>query len=361
MLCGRCNHDNPELNNYCGMCGFRLEKPSAKPAEPVPAAKEEQPVRVPAASAGAASAGTSILGLGSAPSRPAASRPSITGPSFLGLNTDPGPDHADYLLEDDEPRGHAGLWIALVLLLVVALAGWRFGAEAAPMARQLYAAVVARVNPQPPAPAAAAAPPTQPASPEAAAASQPPASAAGNDASAPAGGASPDAAPQAAASPSPAKPDNAALTAKEEPAEPAKPSPASKPVSKEDAAPSTSTPKAAKLAPATRRVPAEPVAPEKTAILILAQKYLHGQGVRQDCVTGLAYLREAMRRPNAPAASQMGALYATGTCMPLDRLAAYRYFTSAMQLAPDDPWLGQERDKLYGQMTSAERRQADQQ
>jgi hypothetical protein len=32
-----------------------------------------------------------------------------------------------------------------------------------------------------------------------------------------------------------------------------------------------------------------------------------------------------------------------------------------MQMAPDDPWLGQERDKLYGQMTGAERHQADQQ
>jgi len=96
-------------------------------------------------------------------------------------------------------------------------------------------------------------------------------------------------------------------------------------------------------------------------VLKIAQKYLHGQGVRQDCVTGLAYLREAMRQPNAPAESQMGALYATGTCVPLDRLVAYRYFTSAMRLAPDNAWLGMERDKLYGQMSSAERHQADQQ
>jgi len=96
-------------------------------------------------------------------------------------------------------------------------------------------------------------------------------------------------------------------------------------------------------------------------LLKLAQKYIHGQGVPADCVTGMAYLRQAMKRPNYAAASQMGALYATGTCVPLNRVEAYRYFSSAMQMAPSNPYLGQERDKLYGQMTSAERRQADQQ
>jgi len=83
--------------------------------------------------------------------------------------------------------------------------------------------------------------------------------------------------------------------------------------------------------------------------------------VRRDCATGLAYLRQAMKRPNPAAASQMGALYATGTCVPLDRVAAYRYFTSALQMAPSNPWLARERDELYGQMSSAERRQADRQ
>jgi hypothetical protein len=117
----------------------------------------------------------------------------------------------------------------------------------------------------------------------------------------------------------------------------------------------------AKFAPTSRQRPAEAVAPEVNPLLQLAQRYIRGQGVRQDCVTGLAYLKEAMKRPDAAAASQMGALYATGTCVPLDRLAAYRYFSSALQMAPDNPWLGQERDKLYGQMSSAERRQADRQ
>jgi len=352
LLCRRCHHDNPEPNRYCGMCGFPLETPPAKPAEAVSPDKEAQPAR--------ASTGASILELNAEPlpPRPAAPRPAITGPSFLGLGTEPERDRASYLLEDDERRSHLGLWIALVLLVVAALAGWHFRAEARPMAGQLYATVLARVNPQPPAPAAPAAPPVEPALPEPiAAAPQPSASAAANDAP-PAAGVSPDVEPQSAgAATPPSKPDdNGVSAAKEISAEPAKPGPNNK----EDTAPKN-TPRAAKLAHASRQRPTEAVAPEDNPQLQLAQKYIRGQGVRQDCVTGLAYLREAMKRPNSAAASQMGALYATGTCVPLDRLAAYRYFSSALEMSPSNAWLARERDELYGQMSSAERRQADRQ
>ena len=336
LICGRCNHDNPGPNRYCGMCGSRLETPPAKPAEAASLDKEAQPAR--------ASTGTSILGLNAEPLPPrfAAPRPAITGPSFLGLGTEPGPDGASYLLEDDERRGHLGLWIALVLLVMVALAGLHFRAEVRPLAGQLYAAVLARVNPQPPAPAGPAAPPVNPVSPEpTAAAPQPSASAAANDAP-PAAGPPPDVGPQSVGAPiPPSKPDdNEVSTAKEKSAEPAKPGQDNQ----EDAAPSKNTARTAKLAHASRQRPAEAAAPEDNPQLQLAQKYIRGQGVRQDCVTGLAYLREAMKRPNAAAASQMGALYATGTCVPMDRLAAYRYFSSALLMSPSNAWLARERD-----------------
>jgi TPR repeat protein len=147
------------------------------------------------------------------------------------------------------------------------------------------------------------------------------------------------------------------MKADAKPPEPGKPAPAAA----EDATSEKPAAEPAKLARASRLKPVETVSPENDPLLKLAQKYIHGHGVRADCVTGMAYLRQAMKRPNYAAASQMGALYATGTCVPLDRVEAYRYFSSAMQMAPSNPYLGQERDKLYGQMTSAERRQADQQ
>ncbi len=351
LLCSRCGHDNPEQNRYCGMCGLRLETPPAKPAavaSPDPAA---QPVR--------ASAGPSILGLDAEPPprRPPSPRPAITGPSFLGLGTEP--TGANYLLDEEEPRSHRGLWITLVLLVAAVLVGLQFRAELRARAGQLYAAVLERVNPQPPAPAAPAAPAANPASPEpTAAAPQPSAPAAANDAL-PGAGVTPDVGPQPAGAPSPpSKADDKLVPAvSEKSAEPAKPGPDTG----EDAAAKKNTGRAAKYAHASRQRPADAVAPEDNPLLQLAQKYIHGRGVRRDCATGLAYLRQAMKRPNAAAASQMGALYATGTCVPLDRVAAYRYFTSALQMAPSNPWLARERDELYGQMSSAERRQADRQ
>jgi hypothetical protein len=36
---------------------------------------------------------------------------------------------------------------------------------------------------------------------------------------------------------------------------------------------------------------------------------------------------------------------------------AYRWFSSALEVDPRNPWLARERDSLYGEMTAAERRQ----
>jgi len=228
-----------------------------------------------------------------------------------------------------------------MLLLAAVLAGLQFKSEVRAGAGELYAAVFKRGNPQPPAPAA---PEAIPAPPAAAPESAVPAAA--NDAQPPVG-----------VNPPSTPADNTVSAANEKSAEPAK----SAPDVTENAAPQEKTGKAAKLAHASRHRPAEAVAPQNDALLQLAQKYIRGQGVRQDCTTGLAYLREAMKRPSAEATTQMGALYATGTCVPLDRVAAYRWFSSALQMAPSNPWLARERDELYGQMSSAERRQADQQ
>ena len=358
MVCDRCGHDNPESNRYCGMCGARLEakpKPAAEVAPPPPAPPSTA-TRV--AAAASRSHQTSILGLdGEAPSATERPRSRVTGPSFLGLNDEPSPN-ADYLLDDEEEEqgGHFGLLIASLLLIAVAVGAFHYRAQLSAYAAPVYAAVMQRMNPQPQAPAA----PPATTDPAAAATSTPPPAA---DPGTPA-----VAAPQpAAAAPQPApedKPAPAPDAKTAEAAAPANPPEEAAPKAKgEDLTPREKASQAAKLERASRQKPraAEPVSPENDPLLKLAQKYIRGEGVRADCTTGMAYLREAMKRPNYAAASQMGALYATGTCVREDRVAAYRWFTSAMQMAPDDPWLGQERDKLYGQMTGAERHQADQQ
>jgi len=374
LVCDRCGYENPESNRYCGMCGIRLEakpKPAAeaapldakpKPAAEVAAPPAPQPPAPPATAsrvvAASRSQQTSILGLdGEAPSSAERPRSRVTGPSFLGLNDEPSPNDTDYLLDDEEQGGHLGLIIASLLLIAVAVGAFHYRAQLSAYAAPLYAAVMQRVNPQAQAPATPPATTTDPAA--ASTPTQPPDANPGTPAVA-----APQPAP-AAAQPAPEdKPAPAPGAKTAEAAAPANPPEEASPKAKgEDLALREKASQAAKFERASRPKPraAEPVSPENDPLLKLAQKYIRGEGVRADCTTGMAYLREAMKRPNYAAASQMGALYATGTCVREDRVAAYRWFTSAMQMAPDDAWLGQERDKLYGQMTSAERHQADQQ
>ena len=360
MLCRRCKHDNPDENRYCGMCGTRLEM-QAEPAE------ETSPLAQKAfAEVGSSKSSSSILGLDAEPERGGGFQrePTVSGPSFLGIGAEPPCKSKDYsyLLDYGEPRSHRGLWVMLVLLVVAALVGLQFRTELRARALPLYAALLARANPKPPEP-----PPAITPAPDAtlaqlpAPAPQASASPGANDAPPSAGVASDAGSPSASSQGAPSKPDDnvapPATEAKKKSAEPAKPDPEAT----ENAAPKKKNERPAKYAHASREKPAPVAALEDNRLLDLAQKYIHGQGVRRDCTTGLSYLRQAMKRPSATAATQMGALYATGTCVQLDRVAAYRWFGSAQQMDPNNPWLSRERDELYAQMSSSERRQADRQ
>ena len=82
--CGQCGHENNPEYRFCGICGA--------PLQPATTTRE--------------------AGTARPPSR-------VSGPSFLGL----GDDHTrdlDYLLEDDPPRGHGRLYLALLLLIASA-------------------------------------------------------------------------------------------------------------------------------------------------------------------------------------------------------------------------------------------------
>ncbi len=91
--------------------------------------------------------------------------------------------------------------------------------------------------------------------------------------------------------------------------------------------------------------------------LVRAQQYLQGKGVRQNCEQGLVYLRVAARGNDPEAAVQMGALYSSGHCVRLDRVMAYRWFTSAREQEPENRWIQQNLDLLWARMTSQERQQ----
>jgi hypothetical protein len=109
--------------------------------------------------------------------------------------------------------------------------------------------------------------------------------------------------------------------------------------------------------PETSDAAALPVNDAPSPALIKAQRYLHGQGVRQNCEQGLIYLRAAARENDPRAAVQMGALYSSGICVNRDRVKAYEWFTSARELQPENRWIEKNLNQLWAQMTPQERRQ----
>ncbi len=369
MICDHCGHDNPAENHYCGMCGTALDRrPAAVAAQPGSVSErlralteDEQPKDGRSNSEAPEPRRTAVpsfLGLEDAPPRrPAKPSSGISGPSFLGLETPP--ERASYLLDDEEPRSHWRGYLAALLIVVVAiLAGLQWRAEVKAQAYKIGTLLWARMHATAAQPSvsekvAGGTPPetTPPPSPQ----TPPEPSATSN--LAPAG----DTTPPTIGSASPTPPSSEATTPQPPPAPDAGKSAGNTTPTTDQQHPSASA-KTDKTTAASSRNPAPANDQQRAdALLLMAQKYLHGLGVPRDCGQGLVYLREAVRQPSAPARSQMGALYATGTCVPQSRVEAYRWFSSALEVEPNNPWLGRERDTLYGEMTAAERKQLNQQ
>ncbi len=100
VRCNQCGHENNPEYRFCGMCGAPLLPPQAVPAR--------------------------------APERTRVS--SVGGPSFLGLGDDRSND-LDYLLDDEPPRGHGRLYLALLLLAISGgLLAWHWQRDGYPWA-----------------------------------------------------------------------------------------------------------------------------------------------------------------------------------------------------------------------------------
>ena len=58
---------------------------------------------------------------------------------------------------------------------------------------------------------------------------------------------------------------------------------------------------------------------------------------------------------NTRAGTQLGALYATGHCVAMDRVQAYRWFTQAADATQEhNVWIERDRRILWNEMSSAE-------
>ena len=90
----------------------------------------------------------------------------------------------------------------------------------------------------------------------------------------------------------------------------------------------------------------------------LANMYIKGDGVPQNCEQALVLLRSAAAKQNAAASSRLGAMYANATCVPRDRVRAYEYMSSAVEANPNAAAARDFREQLWTHMTPQERSQA---
>lgn len=90
-------------------------------------------------------------------------------------------------------------------------------------------------------------------------------------------------------------------------------------------------------------------------MLVLGEKYLYGRGVPQNCNQALVYFRAAAEQDNAPAMSHLGAMYASGQCVTMNRATAYSWFARAQNADPGNQWREKNMNMLWREMTPEER------
>ncbi|MGA3210409.1 MAG: hypothetical protein ABSD20_03825 [Terriglobales bacterium] len=96
-------------------------------------------------------------------------------------------------------------------------------------------------------------------------------------------------------------------------------------------------------------------------LLAQGQASLYGNNVPRDCNQALKLIRNAADLGNARARSLLGALYATGHCVPLDRAQAYDWYSLAAGSSKEkDVWVQRNREMLWNEMTPDERARAKQ-
>ena len=378
MCCERCGHENPVENYFCGHCGTPLLHRNNLPVEPVRSAVT-----------GSVEAGETVLlerqrggspprngseAERSSPSEPAV--PVVSGPSFLGLAETEANSNLDYLYEEP-PRHRGALWVAVLILA----AGGSFLAYQRKQIPVWYAAIVKQVTvkrqnmtpvqqvstdrsnvsaplaqaTETPTQANQAPPPnTQAPAPAIPGNNQVKESPPGESAAQTAGGVA-----GAIAGRIPIPPVDATVDQKSGVTSKAALSPTSSTLE-----PTTSQPRSATgvpPAPTDSTSGSRAVTPrdEGSDLFKKGQAYLYGNGVPTSCIQALAYLRKSADLGNAQAQGQLGVLYATGHCLPVNRARAYYWLSQAAEASHSrNVWIERNRQNLWDEMTEAERRQA---
>ena len=160
------------------------------------------------------------------------------------------------------------------------------------------------------------------------------------------------------------KPDDSpkptpARASSERAAEPAsKPPGAKSPAAKNKAAGQDSANAAGEENPAAAQMAPAPQGNAGGELVSSGEKYLYARGVARNCDQAVTYFNAAAAQQNPQAFSHLGALYATGECVPMDRAVAYAWFRRAYAKEPGNRYFEQNLTMLWREMTPAERQRA---
>jgi hypothetical protein len=347
MQCVQCGHENNSQYRFCGMCGASLH-PILPPVE------EPPPERAP--------------------------RP-VSGPSFLGLGDEPPRRNLDYLLEDEPPPSRGRVFLALLLLVLIAVfLVWHWRRDGYPWAgalsgRSLSSAPAASpsagagTSAEPPVPTTQAESPGTPGADHSAPTSETPATETIEIGPSQPGAQSKvtgSAVPQTKTpeTQTPAVPAPATGGSDQSPPPPSSGSDADESVAKqEDTKVPAAEPAPAKKAetnaaklPRTSGQPASSFPTNEDKLVADGERYLYGTGVAQNCDRARKNLFTAAS--NAKAQSLLGAMYATGHCVNRDLPSAYRWFAKALHQEPGNERVARDLEVLWKQMTPAEKQAA---
>jgi hypothetical protein len=106
---------------------------------------------------------------------------------------------------------------------------------------------------------------------------------------------------------------------------------------------------------AASRPPAAKPLGDKDPLIVQAESYIQGRGVRQNCSQGVNLLRQAVGMGNPAADVKLGALYWTGTCVTQSKVTAYQWFSRAHEKEPRNVWIERSRNSLWASMSSQEK------
>ena len=393
MLCSHCGHDNPRAYHFCGMCGAAMEKPSPAPppARPDVYPQPPKPDAYPPPQ----------------PQRPESPPPSkvpefsasrsISGPSFLGLDAAPSAE-SSYLLED-EPGAGRGRVVALLLLVAVGAVGWWQVRE-----RGGVSAVIASVrsmigqhSAQPAGPQGGEGVPAdrlnrskaalqENATDEKASQSEDLEVKDGSLVPKPGETAAKAGTSDAASQDSSSASKDARAKPQSQPAGETGKTNADEAVGKKGSADEESSSTGSNSRGATEQASLKESSNKSSAAarkggdetsvaedasrrrasavedsqVANAEKYLYGKGVRQDCGRALSALRPAADDSNPKARTLLGAMYATGHCVPRNLPSSYHWFAMALREDPNNVWVARNLQNVWNQMSASERQQATQ-